>query len=263
MNIFQIEERLKQEPSSPLSVRLAGLYVARGRIDEAMQLCICTLESHPKYATAYTILGRCYAANKQFEAAIYCIEKSLSLLPDAELPQRLLNHWKENLESEQITQPSATKETMEIQKPIEINVQDQDKQTFESPRQEPDYSEAERSAPRTEETEKSQINDTNNQTLLTTNVTEFEPNYRELSLPVTPTEIKDVPTIVELETKNDLSTEDNGPPIISITLADIYAKQGGYKEAIKIYNALIQKRPKERHIFESKIKELEEKSKTG
>jgi tetratricopeptide (TPR) repeat protein len=107
MNIFQIEDRIKEEPTSPLSVRLAGLYVARGRTDEAIKLCLATLQHDPNYATAYTILGRCYAANKQYESAIDCLEKSLSLLPDAELPHRLLNNWRKIVVHESTTESIA------------------------------------------------------------------------------------------------------------------------------------------------------------
>jgi tetratricopeptide (TPR) repeat protein len=94
MNISQIEERVKENPASPLCVRLASLYLARGRIDEAMKLCFDSIERFPKYATTYIVLGRCYAGIQQYEPAIICAEKSLSINQDVLLSQKLLSNWR-------------------------------------------------------------------------------------------------------------------------------------------------------------------------
>lgn len=97
MNIFQIEERIKEKPTSPLCVRLASLYLTRGRIDEAMKLCFDSIERFPRYATTYIVLGRCYAALQYYEPAIICAEKSLSINQDTLLPQKLLSNWRQLL----------------------------------------------------------------------------------------------------------------------------------------------------------------------
>lgn len=95
MNIFQLEDRLKQFPSSALAVRLASLYVARFRIDEVFKLCLESIKLHPKYSTSYLILGRGYAALRQYEAAVLCGEKALSLQPDSPLTQNLISNWRQ------------------------------------------------------------------------------------------------------------------------------------------------------------------------
>ncbi len=97
MNIFQIEERIKEKPTSPLCVRLASMYLTRGRIEEAMKICFDSIERFPKYATNYIVLGRCYAALQVYEPAILCLEKSLSLNQASILPRNLLSNWRQLL----------------------------------------------------------------------------------------------------------------------------------------------------------------------
>ncbi len=97
MNIFQLEDRLKQNPSSALAVRLASLYVARFRIDEVFKLCLESIKLYPKYSTSYLILGRGYAALRQYEAAILCGQKALSLQPDSLLTKSLITNWQNNI----------------------------------------------------------------------------------------------------------------------------------------------------------------------
>jgi len=300
MNILQIEERIKEEPTSPLSVRLAGLYMARGRVDEAIQLCLTALQSEPNYATAYTILGRCYAANKQYQSAVDCLHKSLLLLPDAELPQRLLNNWRPFVVNEPITESTTPFETEPPPVPVVIEAvtvsNEASLKTFESPGETVEPPSVEiiepesigqkpeietqfifpetlevtppneglilippiieptpeipvvKSVPSAEQTE-----------TISTGTSELKTKFSELSTPEPIINTEEPFTIVDFETKNDLPTDDNEPPIISLTLADIYTKQGEFNEAINIYKALIKRRPKEREIFENKIKELEEK----
>jgi hypothetical protein len=46
--------------------------------------------------------------------------------------------------------------------------------------------------------------------------------------------------------------------IATSTLAEIYASQGAYHEAIRTYTLLVHRRPQEREHFERRIRELEE-----
>lgn len=363
MNIFQIEERLKEEPTSPLAVRLAGLYVARNRNDEAMELCVAAIERNPKYATAYTILGRCYAANKQYEAAIYCIDKSLSLLPDAEIAKRLSDNWRKSVTAgdsenvleylkarlEKLSGEPAHSETLtqtddvefqniflELPELTEAAVEQNLLESFTETLQEP---ESEFAKPdddvalnpeQTENTSNTEnfrtiqdvappsTTDTETQNILT-EISEFTPqsedivaiepidsNRLEPQTPITETldsvtseedqifirslieeslstsfkqtiignNQKSTPTSESTELENfeqasplkpeqeinaNFYAEDISPAIVSTTLAEIYSGQGEYGEAIKIYMALISRRPKAREYFEQKIKELESK----
>lgn len=48
-------------------------------------------------------------------------------------------------------------------------------------------------------------------------------------------------------------------PIVSVTLAEIYAMQGAYEAAIAMYRKLQQQKPDQTNQFEAKIRELKEK----
>lgn len=363
MNIFQIEERLKEEPTSPLSVRLASLYVARTRVDEAIELCVAAIERNPKYATAYTILGRCYAANKQYEAAIYCLDKSLSLLPDTEIAKRLSDNWRKSVttgDSENVleslkakleklsrepaqSEPPTQIDSVETQNilqetpeltstDVEQNLLESFTETLEKP--DPEFSKSEddvifspeppaEAAPEEyfqtvqDVTQPSTINTethnilpeipeiiSNGEDIVTDKPADspsFEPHIpitetgdavtssedqifirslieeslltsfqqsvnddNQKSIPasaLTESEMfeQEPPAKPDQEIKINFSTGGFSPVIVSTTLAEIYTKQGEYSEAIKIYMALISRRPKERENFEQKIKELESK----
>ena len=95
MNIFEIEQIVSSNPNSPLLVRLSSLYLTRGRTEEALKLCVKAIEIFPRYTTAYLILSRCYASNKNYESAINYIQRLLSLNVDATLPNLLLNNWQQ------------------------------------------------------------------------------------------------------------------------------------------------------------------------
>ncbi len=47
------------------------------------------------------------------------------------------------------------------------------------------------------------------------------------------------------------------PRIVTVTLAEIYAAQGEYREAIEAYRALLGRRPEEAEGFQKRIRELE------
>ena len=71
MSAIQIlEEQLKFNPQSRAFSRLADKYRLKGEIGEAIHLCLEGLAEHPNYITGRLILGRCYAEQKNFQAAI-------------------------------------------------------------------------------------------------------------------------------------------------------------------------------------------------
>lgn len=104
MNIFQLEERLNENPDSPLSARLAGQYLIRGKITSAVSLSLRCIEQNPDYATAYVILGRCYAALNSYKEAILCARKAFSIQPDSGILKNLLMNW-EKLSLQENSQP--------------------------------------------------------------------------------------------------------------------------------------------------------------
>jgi hypothetical protein len=54
------------------------------------------------------------------------------------------------------------------------------------------------------------------------------------------------------------SPKHSAEEIVTPTLAEIYADQGAYQEAIRTYKLLVSRKPEERAHFEQRIHELEE-----
>lgn len=102
MNIFQLEERIRENPDSPLCTRLASQYLIRGKILEAVDLLLKSIKLYPDYSTSYVILARCYASKKRFSEALLCSKKTFSLQPDSFILKNLIPNWEkqsnENIE---------------------------------------------------------------------------------------------------------------------------------------------------------------------
>jgi hypothetical protein len=59
--------------------------------------------------------------------------------------------------------------------------------------------------------------------------------------------------------EEEFSTAGVSDEIVTPTLAEIYASQGAYREAIRTYLLLARRKPAEKKQFEQRIRELEEK----
>ncbi|MDR0308144.1 MAG: tetratricopeptide repeat protein [Chitinispirillales bacterium] len=70
-----LEQKLRNNPQSRAFSRLADMYRARGDIGSAIDLCLEGLAEHPNYVTGRLVLGRCYAEQKNFQAAIEELKK--------------------------------------------------------------------------------------------------------------------------------------------------------------------------------------------
>ncbi len=62
-----------------------------------------------------------------------------------------------------------------------------------------------------------------------------------------------------VETGEEIASENLDGEIATPTLAEIYASQRAYREAIRTYSLLLHRKPEERERFEQRIRELEEK----
>jgi tetratricopeptide (TPR) repeat protein len=73
---------------------------------------------------------------------------------------------------------------------------------------------------------------------------------------------KKITPVIDLSTKSTIPTSETDTPastgFVTPTLAEIYAKQGWYDDAIKAYHTLIVTKPAEKERFEKRIAELEE-----
>jgi predicted Zn-dependent protease len=147
-----LEQRLRENPRSPLFARLASLYLGSNRLEESYAICRTGVEHYPDYATGHLILGKCLLQLGQFEEARRELNRVLSLQPNCAVARVLLQ------ESERVGEVDAAADE-----------------------------------------------------------------------------------------------------IVTPTLAEIYAAQGAYREAIRTYALLSHRKPEERGRFELRIKELEEK----
>ena len=73
---------------------------------------------------------------------------------------------------------------------------------------------------------------------------------------------KKVTPVIDLSTRSPIPSSESDTPastgFVTPTLAEIYAKQGWYDDAIKAYHTLIVTKPAEKERFERRIAELEE-----
>ena len=82
---------------------------------------------------------------------------------------------------------------------------------------------------------------------------------RTLLREITPSARADLPT--EAAVTGDLvqvSLKHSVDEIVTPTLAEIYANQGAYQEAIRTYKLLLHRKPEKREHFEQRIRQLEE-----
>jgi len=73
---------------------------------------------------------------------------------------------------------------------------------------------------------------------------------------------KKITPVIDLSTKTTIPSSEADTPastgFVTPTLAEIYAKQGWYDDAIKAYHTLIVTKPAEKERFEKRIAELED-----
>lgn len=82
---------------------------------------------------------------------------------------------------------------------------------------------------------------------------------RTLLREMTPTTTVDLPMETAVaEDSVQVSPKHSADEIVTPTLAEIYADQGAYQEAIRTYKLLVHRKPEERERFGQRIRQLEE-----
>ncbi|OQX56650.1 MAG: hypothetical protein B5M53_00280 [Candidatus Cloacimonas sp. 4484_209] len=79
--IEKLSERLAKDPKSLVFASLANAYRKNNMIDEAIEILQKGLEIHPNYASARTVLGRCYIDKRMYEMAKVEFKKALESDP--------------------------------------------------------------------------------------------------------------------------------------------------------------------------------------
>ena len=242
MTLPDLELKLSQYPSSPLFARLAKEYLSAGRIQEAKQLCVSGLQQFPSYATAHLVLAQCYHAEQNTTKALEYIQEAQSFLPDSAFLKMLYDEWSTHPTEPPLELPQTTV-VEEAEPPPEITEQPiaealQETVVEVAPLQKPTP------PPVVEEI---QIEEQ----VISENVEPSPPPQI-----VAPVEPPATPVFLEAPPSQPI---DEGGRIVSKTLAEIYASQGAYAEAILTYQLLKMLRPAQSEEYDLRIKELEPK----
>lgn len=95
MNHDQLAARIARYPRSPLFARLAGEYLDSGRVMEAHSLCESGLLEYPQYGTAHLIIAKCFAAENKYRKAVEALQKAQSFSPESKLLSDLRRQWED------------------------------------------------------------------------------------------------------------------------------------------------------------------------
>ena len=96
-SIAKLEKAFRRDPDSPLFARLADLYLKRGRIERALELCQKGCASFPDYATGFIVLSKCYEQRGALEEAREAMGQALRIDPENPGGYKRLAHLFEQL----------------------------------------------------------------------------------------------------------------------------------------------------------------------
>jgi tetratricopeptide (TPR) repeat protein len=216
-----LEARMAANRNSPSFARLASYYLQEGNIQQAVDLCVEGLKLYPAYATGHLVLGKCYEAMGRHIEAMLAYRRVAKALPDNPVVQALL-------------------------KTVEAHEQDAFKAFAED---------------RTRKLKDRKDSITVEQ------YTAEEATEKESTVDFLLKRLQDVkrstprPEPEERRQEEPPAAPPSGPKIVTATLAEIYANQGEYREAIEAYRKLLGQRPVDAERYAKRIAQLEELSK--
>jgi tetratricopeptide (TPR) repeat protein len=206
---------------TPEFARHAKEYLDGGEAQKALEICLEGAAEFPWYGTGALILGKCYDALGRTVEAMLAYRRALKSVPDNPVVQALLKDAEER--EQQAFEAYAENQARLLKAKKEST-------TFESY-----VSEGE------EESESS---------------VEFLLRQLQGAKRIVP------PGPEAQATEELMPPSDTAPTrIVTATLAEIYANQGQYREAIKAYRTLCEQRPEESHRYEKRLADLEELAK--
>lgn len=231
--IAKFEEKVRANPLSPEFSKLANYYLINGNVDEAINLLHLGLNIYPDYITARLLLGKCYLANKYFFDAKKIFEQIISDYPDLSIAKKYLDIADE-LTKNEVSRRHENDIIPKLEfKAPEFNDYDFNYNLF------PSY-------------ELDDITSDKN----SYNVIDESPEYSEFKkIFETPHYFKSQtakPAFEKKRLKNKFEVK-----IITETLADIFARQGNYFDAIEAYSYLLKIKPERKEKIENKISEVE------
>ncbi|MEK9136648.1 MAG: tetratricopeptide repeat protein [Bacteroidota bacterium] len=220
MYIPSLEARLASNAKSPSFARLASYHLKEGQIQKAVDLCLEGLKLYPNYGTAHLVLGRCYEAMGRNIEAMLEYRRALKAMPDNPIVQGLLKH-----------------------------VEQREQEAFKAFSEESAHKLKERKNTLTFEK-------------FVEEGTEKKESTAEFLLKRLQEVKKTAPSAVAEGQPEEAAHAQGVAPskIVTATLAEIYATQGEYKEAIDAYRKLVSQRPIEAERYAKRIVQLEELS---
>lgn len=220
MYIPSLEAKLAENPKSPVFARLAFYYLKEGKTQQALQVCLKGLEFFPDYGTGHLVLGQCYEMLGRNIEAMLEFRKVLRSVPDNPTAQALLK-----------------------------GVERREQEAFKAF--------AEERARKLKERKDS---------LTFEQFVSAHSSEKESTVDFLLKQLQEVKKGAvssqgggETKSKEKVAETPGGPSkIVTATLAEIYANQGEYREAIDAYRKLLKERPVEAGRYEKRIAQLEE-----
>ncbi len=216
--ISPIEAKVAANPSSPYFARVAASYLQEGKALEAMELCARGLEDHPQYAAGHLILGKCYEAVGRSIEALLEYRRALKILPDNPTLQKLM-----------------------------VDIERREKESFAA------FAE-----------ERGKRLHARKDTLTADEYVADETGEKESTVEFLLKRLQasqQPPAAGGREGQKEGAGKRADIPagsIVTPTLAEIYASQGEYDEAVEAYRMLIGQRPDEAERYEKRIAQLEQ-----
>lgn len=231
--IQKFEDKIRSNPLSPEFVKLANYYLINGNVTQAINLLQSGLAFYPNYTTAKLVLGKCYLANKYFFDAKKIFSDIIAEHPDMSIAVKY-HEIADELTKSEVSRKHGDDIVPKLEfKAPEFNDFDFNYNLF------PSY----------------ELEDVENDKL---EVNEMEKGgeYKEfVKVFETPYFFKrenSVPSFEKKRLRNKFEVK-----IITETLADIFARQGNYFDAIEAYTYLLKIKPEKKEALENKISEVE------
>jgi tetratricopeptide (TPR) repeat protein len=206
---------------SPEFAHHAKEYLESGQAQRALEICLEGTAEFPWYGTGALILGRCYDALGRTVEAMLAYRRALKSVPDNPVVQALLR-----------------------------DAEEREQQAFEA------YAEQQARLL------KAKKESTSFESYVSEGGEESESSVESLLRQLQGAK-RIVPAGPEAQAAEEQLASSEAAPtrIVTATLAEIYANQGQYREAIKAYRMLLEQRPEEAHRYEKRLADLEELAK--
>lgn len=231
--IQKLEDKIRANPFTPEFVKLANYYLIIGNINEAIDLLQAGLKFYPGYTTARLLLGKAYLSNRYFIDAKILFEKLLAAHPEMAIAQKYHDIAADLVK----TEVSRRHEDdiipkLEFKAPV-FNEYDYNYNLFPSYEIEELYS---------DKIDSSSVEESN----------DYDEFRKVFESPYFFKKENSKTSYEKKRLKNKFEVK-----IITETLADIFAKQGNYFDAMEAYTYLLKIKPDRSEVLERKIGEVE------